>query len=80
MTPFILNHTALSLTSSLSMKYMGNLVTDTHFDTRDRMGRFITFVARLLRDVWAGDRAWGIAVDEETALLIDGFVRGNDLV
>jgi cyanophycinase-like exopeptidase len=54
------------------MHYLNNLVTDTHFDTRDRMGRFITFVGRLMRDVWSSPSAWGVAVDEGTALLVDG--------
>ncbi len=47
-------------------------VTDSHFDTRDRMGRLVTFLARVIVDGLAkqGD-ARAIAVDQETALLME---------
>ncbi len=45
-------------------------IVDTHFYKRDRMGRAITFVARLLRD-GISDRALAIGIDEDTSLAID---------
>uniref|UniRef100_A0A6U3AAL2 Cyanophycinase n=1 Tax=Paramoeba aestuarina TaxID=180227 RepID=A0A6U3AAL2_9EUKA len=55
----------------LRTPYLENAITDTHFAQRDRMGRFMTFVARLIADVWSSPLAIGVAVDEKTALLID---------
>jgi len=48
-----------------------HFITDTHFVTRDRMGRLLTFVARVLTDGWSST-VFGIGVDEHTAFLIDG--------
>ena len=45
-------------------------IVDTHFKKRDRMGRAMTFVARLLRD-GITDRALAISIDERTSLVID---------
>ena len=48
-----------------------NAIGDSHFVTRDRMGRTLAFMCRVSASGWsASPRA--IAVDEETALLIDG--------
>lgn len=48
-------------------------ITDAHLDTRDRMGRLVAFVARLVQDGWSSvDAARGIGVDVETALLVEG--------
>ena len=45
-------------------------ITDTHFVKRDRMGRLLVFMARVLQDGWAKEiRA--IAVDENAALLVE---------
>ena len=49
-----------------------NTVTDSHFDTRDRMGRLVTFLARVVRDGWTDTTAArAIGVDQETALLME---------
>jgi cyanophycinase-like exopeptidase len=47
-------------------------VTDSHFDTRDRMGRLVTFLARVIYDNrWAGrPPARAIGVDQQTAFLM----------
>lgn len=46
-------------------------VTDSHFDTRDRMGRLVTFLARVIGDGWStAATARAIGVDQETALLM----------
>ncbi len=55
-----------------SMMYMQNVVLDTHFYERDRMGRFITFMARVIKDYAVPYYSIkGIACDEETAVCID---------
>lgn len=49
---------------------LANMITDTHFQTRDRMGRLAGFLARLEKDFHAvAPRA--IAVDEASALAVD---------
>jgi cyanophycinase len=45
-------------------------ITDTHFVTRDRMGRLVGFLGRILADGWAAE-AKGIGVDERTAIVVD---------
>ena len=35
--------------------WMRGVVTDTHFEQRDRMGRLVAFVARIARAGWARD-------------------------
>jgi len=50
--------------------YLKNLITDTHFQERDRMGRSIAFVARLMKDGLATGPARDIACNENTAVLI----------
>ncbi|MGB3535936.1 MAG: Type 1 glutamine amidotransferase-like domain-containing protein [Microcoleaceae cyanobacterium] len=74
----------ISLTSDfLDWKYLENTIIDTHFKKRDRRGRLITFLARLIRD---GDTqtALGIGIDEGTSLIIDQMglaqVIGNGFV
>jgi cyanophycinase len=65
-----------------SLPYLSATITDSHFVARDRMGRLITFLARLIQDGAAGvGEVRGIGVDEQTAVVIeDGVatVMGND--
>jgi cyanophycinase-like exopeptidase len=42
---------------------------DSHFVTRDRMGRSLVFLARIVNNGWA-TQPRGIGIDEETALLV----------
>lgn len=47
-------------------------VTDSHFDTRDRMGRLVAFLARVIEDRWASaGTARAIGVDQQTALAME---------
>jgi cyanophycinase len=49
-----------------------NTLTDDHFVTRDRMGRLLGFVGRLVQDGWVSvDAVRAIAVDEHAALLVE---------
>jgi len=65
-----------------ALPLMANVITDSHLVSRDRMGRLVTFLARLSADGWASWQAVrGIGVDEETAVVVDGdiaTVMGND--
>ena len=54
----------------LRLPYLSNVITDSHFVARDRMGRHITFLARIVNDGWA-TQAKGIAVDESNTVTVD---------
>ena len=63
--------TAMELDSGfLDMPYLSNVVTDTHFAKRNRLGRLIAFVARAERERGKVGVV-GIGVDEDTALCVD---------
>jgi len=59
----------------LTMPNMEGKITDSHFVARDRMGRLVTFLARIIQDGWA-DQAMGIGIDEKVAL---GMEPNGDL-
>ena len=63
-------------TDFLHYRGLENVVTDSHFSARSRLGRLIVFVARFNKDE-PGAKAFGIGIDEKTALLIgaDGIGR-----
>lgn len=52
-----------------------NVITDTHYDNRDRRGRQLAFLARAMKDF--GIMPKGIACNENTAVCIDtnGYAR-----
>ncbi len=54
----------------LALPNMALTITDSHFAARDRMGRLVTFLARILQDGWA-ENARGIGVSEKTALGVE---------
>jgi cyanophycinase len=54
----------------LALPALRNVITDSHFDTRDRMGRLITFMSRLVSESRA-NTVRGIGVSSGTALLIE---------
>ncbi|WP_338782096.1 cyanophycinase [Metabacillus sp. FJAT-52054] len=54
----------------LANRYLTSTITDSHFEQRDRMGRFIGFLSRNVSDGWTS-QAKGIAVNEQTALLVE---------
>mmetsp|Transcript_10533 Transcript_10533/g.17712 ORF Transcript_10533/g.17712 Transcript_10533/m.17712 type:complete len:344 (+) Transcript_10533:23-1054(+) len=57
--------------SFLKVPYLDTIISDTHFVTRNRMGRMLSFVARILQDDKTINLARGVGVDEHTALLLD---------
>jgi cyanophycinase len=54
----------------LHLPYLSNVITDSHFKQRQRLGRLIVFVARLAHEQ-RNAGVTGIGVDENTALCID---------
>jgi len=60
----------------LDLPGLEGVLTDSHFVTRDRMGRLVTFLARLIQDGWAADGR-GIGIDERTAVLVDASGRAT---
>jgi cyanophycinase len=54
----------------LRIPLLQGVITDTHFVKRDRMGRLLVFLARVLQDGWA-KRGRAIAVEENAAALIN---------
>lgn len=53
----------------LKAPYLQNVITDQHYITRDRQGRSMVFLGRILKD-W-NIAAKAIAIDERTAVCID---------
>jgi cyanophycinase len=54
----------------LRIPLLSGTITDTHFAKRDRMGRLVVFVARILQDGWAR-QVRAIAVEENAAVLLE---------
>ncbi len=54
----------------LHIPLLGGTITDTHFAKRDRMGRLVVFLARILQDGWAKE-VRAIAVEENVAVLLE---------
>ena len=54
----------------LTLPNMTGLITDQHLIERDRLGRTLTFMARLVEDGWVTESK-SIAIDRETAVLVD---------
>lgn len=63
-------HRYVTLDRDLFQSALGvNKLYDSHFVTRDRMGRTIVFLARIVNNGWAAQPR-DIGLDEETALLV----------
>jgi cyanophycinase len=54
----------------LTIPLLKGVITDTHFAKRDRMGRLLVFMARILQDDWA-KQIRAIAVEENVAYLLE---------
>jgi cyanophycinase len=59
----------------LDLPLMNDIITDTHFSQRDRMGRLFADMARLRQDNSTA-RILGIGVSENTAIFMDRNGRG----
>ena len=60
----------------LKVPHLENLITDSHFAKRDRMGRSLGFLARIMKDGWSSSPR-EVAIDEKSAVLVeaDGKAR-----
>ncbi|HXX00460.1 MAG TPA: cyanophycinase [Candidatus Acidoferrales bacterium] len=54
----------------LKIPLLDNLLTDSHFAKRDRMGRTLGFLARIMKDGWSLSPR-EIAIDEKSAVLVE---------
>jgi cyanophycinase len=54
----------------LKIPRLENTLTDSHFAKRDRMGRTLVFLARIMQDGWSKQPS-EIAIDERSAVLVD---------
>lgn len=54
----------------VTIAHLSGVITDSHFVSRDRFGRLVTFIARIVKDGWASS-ARGIGIDEATAILVE---------
>jgi cyanophycinase len=64
-------HNTVSLSKSfIELPYLKNVIADQHYSQREREGRHVVFLARMLKD-FALTNAKGIGVDEKTAVCID---------
>jgi cyanophycinase-like exopeptidase len=63
-------HRYVTLDRDLFQSSLGvNKLYDSHFVTRDRMGRSLVFLARIVNNGWAAQPR-AIGIDEQTALLV----------
>jgi cyanophycinase len=60
----------------LKIPHLENLITDSHFAKRDRMGRTLGFLARIMKDGWSASPR-EIAIDEKSAVLVEGDGTGK---
>jgi cyanophycinase len=60
----------------LDLAPLANVIADTHFAQRDRMGRLVAFAARAIADGWTTAPV-ALGVDEKTALLVDPAGTGT---
>jgi len=54
----------------LKIPLLDHTITDSHFAKRDRLGRSLAFLARLMQDGWSQNPR-EIAVDEKSAVLVE---------
>lgn len=55
----------------LALPHMKGIITDSHWVERDRLGRTLVFLARMLQDKMTAAPASAIAVDSTTAVLME---------
>jgi cyanophycinase len=60
----------------LKIPHLENLLTDSHFAKRDRMGRTLGFLARIMQDGWSKSPR-EVAVDEKSAVLVEPDGKGT---
>ncbi len=70
-------HERVTLTRDfVKLPFLKDRITDSHFAKRDRLGRTLVFLARLMQDGWSKDPR-DIAIDEKSALLVESDGKGT---
>ncbi len=70
--PYHKNMAGLGGNDFLSVDYLNNVITDSHYGERTRQGRHFTFMARLVKDFGLSSiQVKGIGVDEATVVLVE---------
>ena len=54
----------------LKVPHLEGLITDSHFAKRERMGRTLGFLARIMKDGWSASPR-EVAIDEKSAVLVE---------
>lgn len=62
----------------LKITQLNGLLTDSHFAKRDRMGRSLGFLARIMQEGWSNS-PHEAAIDEKSALLVEPDGKGTVL-
>ncbi len=60
----------------LKIPVLQNTITDSHFAKRDRMGRTLVFLARIIQNGWS-DHPREVAIDEKSAVLVEPDGKGT---
>lgn len=60
----------------VTIPLLRNTITDTHFKKRDRLGRTLVFLARIVQDGWSSQPR-AIGVDEKAAVLVEADGKGT---
>ena len=60
----------------LKVPHLENLIADSHFAKRDRLGRSLGFLARLMKDGWSSSPR-EVAIDEKSAVLFEADGKGT---
>ena len=55
----------------LTVPHLEGVITDSHFAKRDRMGRTLGFLARIIKEGWSASPR-EVAIDEKSAVLVEG--------
>lgn len=78
--PYHANMSIIGRNDFINTPFLSDVITDTHYDNRNRAGRHFTFMARMSQD-W-NIKSYGIACNEHTAVCIDqsgkAIVFGKD--
>ncbi len=62
----------------LKVPHLESLLTDSHFAKRDRLGRTLVFLARIMQDGWSKSPR-EVAIDEKSAVLVEPDGKGTVL-
>lgn len=67
--PYHPNTVGVSSLPFLQLPFLANVITDTHFENRNRQGRTVTLLARATE--LNGQRSYAIAANDATAICVD---------